>query len=65
MDNYAEFDEIEQYRKLLEDQIIKSVDLSTLGDEGLKITCYNGTVMEFFFSGCEGAIEFQKHESKK
>ena len=61
---YIEFNEIEMYRKLLEKQTIKSIDLSKLGDEGLKITFDNGTVMEFFFSGCEGAIEFQKHESK-
>ncbi|MCK5606874.1 hypothetical protein KAR91_33540 [Candidatus Pacearchaeota archaeon] len=61
-----EFNDIKMYRKLLEKQTIKSVEISTLGDDGLKITCGNGTVLEFAFSGCEGTIKLQKYyESKR
>jgi len=52
-----EFRQIEKYRELLVNQKIKKVDFTEDADEGLIITCENGAVLSFGFSGFEGSIE--------
>jgi len=51
-----EFNNIDIYRRKLVGKKIKQVDFST-GDEGLIITCDDGTVLDFGFSGYEGTIK--------
>ena len=51
-----EFWDIEYYKTMLEGNTVVDVKLTEEYDEGMSITFADGTVLEFYFSGCEGAI---------
>ena len=54
-----DFNKIEEYRKLLIGQTVKSVEFAKNADEGLEINFKNGTSLCIRFSGCEGDIKIE------
>jgi len=57
------YNELEKYRSMLVGHKIVSVDFTENGDEGLTITCKNGAILDFGFSGCEGKINLTKGDN--
>jgi hypothetical protein len=53
-----EFNDIDQYRKILVGKTVKAVDFVPDADEGLRIMVDDGAWLEVTFSGCEGVITF-------
>ena len=51
-----DFNDIEEYRRLLIGRKIETVDFSD-ADEGLKLGFGEGKTLDFRFSGCEGTFK--------
>lgn len=52
-----EFNDIKTYREKLIGKKIKYVEFAEDADEGLVITCDDGTILDFGFSGFEGTFK--------
>lgn len=60
LDEFRTYKDINEYRELLIGKKISSIVFAKDADEGLVVTCEDGTKLEFGFSACEGSIRITK-----